>query len=485
DGNVAYPAGTNTISIVLQQPYTLVAGYNLVMMVQRPYDATTYSFWDNFFCQTDPSSRARLANSSVALDPNNPPTGSFTGQFPKTGFYITPGGSGSLSGSVIGLESQPLQNASVSIQNGPSTITDANGHYGFQTLFASDYAVTVSSHGYDDLTQYVTVVEDSAAVLNFTMIPTATVIVSGTVFGSDDPTTGLAGATIVLGGYADYQAVSDNQGDFQISGVYAGHSYTYTITLAGYHQQTGTVDLGSTDMDMGDIVLTELSYPPTNVTASVINNYTAVDILWLAPVPDDRPLIGYRVWRLPQGEEQNEAAWTLLTPATITLQRFTDTAWGSLPQGMFKWAVKSIYTNGVISSPQLSNALETTGVISGIVRNSQLVPLMGATVTAGSYSTITVADGSYSIHLPGGTYNVICSLNGYYVYTHFNVQVIVGQTSQLDFTIILVDNDDDVLISATKLHGNFPNPFNPETTISFDIKEPSPVVLDIFNLRGQ
>ncbi len=43
----------------------------------------------------------------------------------------------------------------------------------------------------------------------------------------------------------------------------------------------------------------------------------------------------------------------------------------------------------------------------------------------------------------------------------------------------------DVIVAATKLHGNYPNPFNPVTTISYSIVETGNVDLDIYNLRGQ
>ncbi len=37
----------------------------------------------------------------------------------------------------------------------------------------------------------------------------------------------------------------------------------------------------------------------------------------------------------------------------------------------------------------------------------------------------------------------------------------------------------------TALCGNYPNPFNPETTINFDLKENSPVTIDVYNIKGQ
>ncbi len=46
-------------------------------------------------------------------------------------------------------------------------------------------------------------------------------------------------------------------------------------------------------------------------------------------------------------------------------------------------------------------------------------------------------------------------------------------------------DDDIVMPLITKLHANYPNPFNPETTISFSLAEASEVTIEIFNIRGQ
>ena len=46
--------------------------------------------------------------------------------------------------------------------------------------------------------------------------------------------------------------------------------------------------------------------------------------------------------------------------------------------------------------------------------------------------------------------------------------------------------DDDIMVVSNKLIGNYPNPFNPTTTISFSITQASPfVTLEIFNIKGQ
>ena len=48
-----------------------------------------------------------------------------------------------------------------------------------------------------------------------------------------------------------------------------------------------------------------------------------------------------------------------------------------------------------------------------------------------------------------------------------------------------VASEDLVTNLAFNLHGNYPNPFNPTTTICFDLPKAATVNLDIFNLRGQ
>jgi len=48
-----------------------------------------------------------------------------------------------------------------------------------------------------------------------------------------------------------------------------------------------------------------------------------------------------------------------------------------------------------------------------------------------------------------------------------------------------VDNDDNVNPVVTELLGNYPNPFNPTTTIDFNLKERGPVRIDVYNILGQ
>jgi len=46
-------------------------------------------------------------------------------------------------------------------------------------------------------------------------------------------------------------------------------------------------------------------------------------------------------------------------------------------------------------------------------------------------------------------------------------------------------DDESATPLITNLKGNYPNPFNPSTTIYYSLKEASPVSIDIYNLKGQ
>ena len=90
DGNVDYPAGENAISITLQTSYTHTPG-NLVLLVQRPMDDAYFSSSSYFKCQTIGTDRARYHRAdSGEVDPNSPPGGTATGQFPMIKITYTP-----------------------------------------------------------------------------------------------------------------------------------------------------------------------------------------------------------------------------------------------------------------------------------------------------------------------------------------------------------------------------------------------------------
>jgi hypothetical protein len=101
---------------------------------------------------------------------------------------------------------------------------------------------------------------------------------------------------------------------------------------------------------------------------------------------------------------------------------------------------------------------------------------------SGSFSSLTAfyAGGDnrfiYGIELNGDNYNDL-------VVAHGNLNTVSVLINGL-YTDV-VDNESESLPRAFWLSNNYPNPFNPTTTIKFDLPRRSVVSIDIFNLLGQ
>ena len=76
--------------------------------------------------------------------------------------------------------------------------------------------------------------------------------------------------------------------------------------------------------------------------------------------------------------------------------------------------------------------------------------------------------------------------SGEYVYKVTAVYEL-GESDPIEQKVIVTVSDDDISILPilTELVGNYPNPFNPETVIRFNIADAGNVNIEIFNIRGQ
>jgi hypothetical protein len=95
DGNVFFPAGTNTVVIPLQNPFTYSGG-NLAVRTNRVMDTQYYSFSDKFYYTTDanyPDRTRFYQNDSTEIDPTDPAltaTGTQSDYIPNTAFIVDP-----------------------------------------------------------------------------------------------------------------------------------------------------------------------------------------------------------------------------------------------------------------------------------------------------------------------------------------------------------------------------------------------------------
>jgi hypothetical protein len=568
-------------------------GDNLAVLVETNYGGTgtASSQYFRYTTSTTGSHHYMYAD-------NAPPTtnGYLSTSRPNIGIAFNMTTMGSLSGSVTS-GGNPVDGALVTIENTTlHQLTNAAGTYSFPFVQPGTYQVTCSKLGYQSQTQQVTITTGQATTQNFILIASQQVNVTGMVVGSDAPTVGLADATVHLDGPLDYDATTNASGQFTITGVLSGNTYTYTIAREGYQNATGTIMVGDTNYNMGTITLNEVAFPPSVVVAQLNTEQTAVNITWHAPDPSssnfdnfemddgdwvpssnwsnplgdwewtanynpasytdidtytdtpptsahsgtgmwgtkiqggytnssgwsylrktynltgvsdpvlnfwhymngyntwdyglilvngttvwgssaaavfmpwqvlnvdlsafannpnvqisfewyatsvvsyagwyiddvyvgsstgvptrladrsmpqltpyntgslDRSLLGYRVWRLLQGQETNEAAWTLLTATPITDTTYVNAGWQALPDGEYKWAVKSVYTGDVMSMPVISNmvlkhaVVNVTGTVVG--SDAPTAGLAGAEVTLtgmADYSATTNAQGQFTI----------------------------------------------------------------------------------------
>jgi hypothetical protein len=88
------------------------------------------------------------------------------------------------------------------------------------------------------------------------------------------------------------------------------------------------------------------------------------------------------------------------------------------------------------------------------------------------------------------SYPVPTAFNAQRVFYGIKCETNGGSTLLIDDIKIqgysVVENDDDVISApVTALLGNYPNPFNPETAISFSLKAEDRAVLEVYNMKGQ
>jgi len=105
-------------------------------------------------------------------------------------------------------------------------------------------------------------------------------------------------------------------------------------------------------------------------------------------------------------------------------------------------------------------------------------------VSAGGESTNPAANGTYILELQPGTYDVTATLDDYDSEIIEDVVVTEGNTTT-GVNFEMFTGSGEIVIIATKLENNYPNPFNPVTNISYSVKEPSNITIEIYNIKGQ
>ncbi len=130
-----------------------------------------------------------------------------------------------------------------------------------------------------------------------------------------------------------------------------------------------------------------------------------------------------------------------------------------------------------------------TGTFSGSVTNADGLPLAGAVIEHypwnGESQIITNLEGDFNKELHTIRYDIQVKFEEV-TYLDTTICIAPDSTTICDFVIPVVQNFPSPSILKNASISNFPNPFNPNTTILFSIPLPmDDVKIEIFNSKGQ
>jgi hypothetical protein len=214
------------------------------------------------------------------------------------------------------------------------------------------------------------------------------------------------------------------------------------------------------------------------------------------PEPAGMNTTGYQVYRFTHGQEGTPADWVSVTSTDLT--ECIDPAWGSLPNNIYLWAVKAVYSGNRFSDPSFSNYLEKVQpvtVVQNLAIGSGQDPCIEASQTviiAGGETFFIVADGGsadivagHNILLypwtkiySGGYLHAFITTNGQYCPGKKEAMVAAGTVSD-------AQNDLDAVVRKS-FFSVYPNPTDGIFTLELN-EDPGPgdMVIRIYSITGE
>jgi hypothetical protein len=288
--------------------------------------------------------------------------------------------------------------------------TDDDGNYGF-SLPAGTHKFTIRSSGYQTLQESVSVNNGEAKEENFSLTAAAESIAGEVSLKG----VSLAGFLVNLSDGDIVKSVrTDERGKYE----FLVNSGTYEVSLdpKGYF-----VDQSHQMVNSGQLVDFEL----TNEGGLIIGK-----------VEDDEGVgfPGAKVSASPGGQKTQTGAWGFFTLATGS---------GSVELNIQHKSAESKTLNFNLAEGQTINqviTLEPFARINGrVIAEATGDVVVGADIftEGGNYFTKSLSDGTYSLFLPPGTYNILCSAisQDLGLVTESNFSVSPGQVRSLDFAL--------------------------------------------------
>ncbi|MDA3814581.1 MAG: lectin like domain-containing protein [Candidatus Cloacimonetes bacterium] len=213
--------------------------------------------------------------------------------------------------------------------------------------------------------------------------------------------------------------------------------------------------------------------PPQNLGFEIIN-YNSVELTWDV---GSTGALGYKVYK-------DGSLLAEIEPATDYIDEDID-------GGTYSYYVTAVYNEGE-SDPSNTVTVELvlpvpTGLEAVSLESNILLTWDALAYSRDFLEFLIYRDGEYldsTVQLSYADLGVPAGVYSYYITALYS-----GDWESEPSNIAEVDHTDATGIQVplvNSLKGNYPNPFNPETTISFSVAQTSSLVnLEIYNLKGQ
>ena len=211
---------------------------------------------------------------------------------------------------------------------------------------------------------------------------------------------------------------------------------------------------------------------------------------------NQRILLGYTVYRSLKANEDNPAAWVMVAPEVVELE-FTDESWADIEtDGVYVYLVRAKYSKDNYSDAIKSNDVNKVVPVYDAPRNFTATLVNDKDVRLNWEAPALGTPTGYKLYR-NNPENVLAANTTLLQYldadpgsgnhTYFIVALYPGgiESDPVSADIFVDINDTPIPPAVTALKNNYPNPFNPSTTIAFELATEGNVKIDIFNIRGQ